>query len=250
MRYQSMISVVIPTMNSERQGFGATLSALVAAVVDGLVREVIVVDGGSTDHTLAIADEAGCEILTTEPNRVRQLRAGVAKSRFPWLMILNPDTELEVGWHHEVAQLIERVANKRRPPCAAVFRFTLDEDGTTPRAIERAAQAATSFFKLPQPEQGLLIERALYDEVGGYRDLPLFEDIDLVHRVGQQRVTLLRSRSILSAGRYRESGYLKRMVTNQFCLALFVAGVSPERLQRYSCDKRTQEPVETPVSVT
>ncbi len=122
MQNGTMISVVIPTFNSARQGLGASLSALVPAVVDGVVREVIVADGGSTDQTLAIADEAGCELVASEAIRGRQLRAGADKARFPWLLFLHPETELEMGWHLEAQQFIERIATGRRArrllPCS------------------------------------------------------------------------------------------------------------------------------------
>lgn len=243
-----MISVVIPTLNSARQGLGATLSALVPAVVDGLVREVIIADGGSTDHTLAIADEAGCEIVSSDGGRGRMLAQGVQKARFSWFLFLSPDAELEAGWHHEAAQFIERVAIGRRSASAAVFRFALDDEGMMPRVIERGA-AMRSFLKLPGGEQGLLISRALYEEVGGYKDLPFMEDIDLVRRLGGRRVSVLRSRALVSASRYRQDGYMKRALTNQFCLALYLAGVAPERLQRFS-GRSVGRAAETQLSAT
>ena len=233
-----MISVVIPTLNAQRHGFGVTLSALVPAVVDGVVREVIVADGGSRDHTLAIADEAGCEIVTSEPGRGRQLRAGVSKARFPWLLFLHPDAELEAGWHHEAAQFMERVASGRRRPAAAVFRFALDDEGLAPRLIERGAGVRTSLLKLPRGGQGLLISRALYTEIGGFKDLPFMEDLDFVRRLGSARVSVLRARAIASAHRYRDDGYVKRTLTDQLCLALFLAGVSPERILKLSGEAR------------
>lgn len=244
-----MISVVIPTFNSARRGLGASLSALVPAVVDGVVREVIVADGGSTDQTLAIADEAGCEIVSTDHGRGRQLRAGVEKARFPWLLFLHPDTELETGWHLEAQQFIERVASGRRSPAAAVFRLTLDDEGLPPRMVEFGAAVNSNLLKLPRGEQGLLISRALYTEAGGYRDLPLMEDVDVVRRIGRGRVSVLRSRAIANAERYRQGGFVKRALKDQLCLALFMAGVSPERIQRID-GGRTTAGIETPVSVT
>ena len=123
-----MISVVIPTLNSEA-GLAATLTSLVPAAVDGLVREAIVVDGGSTDRTLEITDHAGADIVKAEAGRGTQLRAGAARARFPWLLFLHPDTELEAGWEREVSQFIDRVEAGRRRDTAAVFRFAVDDEG-------------------------------------------------------------------------------------------------------------------------
>jgi len=78
-----MISVIIPTFNAEA-GLAQTLAALVPAALDGLVREVIVVDGGSRDRTAAIADDAGATVVLRSGGRGCQLAAGAAEARFPW----------------------------------------------------------------------------------------------------------------------------------------------------------------------
>src|SRR6185312_11707221 len=92
-----MISVIIPARNSEHT-LAATLTALVPSAIDGTVRQVIVVDGGSTDQTAAIADLAGADVVSTAPGRSGQLAQGAERARFPWLLFLNADTVLEEGW--------------------------------------------------------------------------------------------------------------------------------------------------------
>ena len=136
-----MITVVIPTLNAEAT-LPATLTALVPAALEGLVREVIVVDGGSKDRTREIADQAGADLLTAPPNRGAQMRAGANAARHPWLLFLNADTVLDAGWEREASHFMERVDSGRSRRSAAAFRFALDDDGIAPRALEGAGAPA------------------------------------------------------------------------------------------------------------
>ena len=226
-----MISIVIPTLNAE-SGLAASLSALVTATVEGLVREVIIVDGGSTDRTLSIADQAGARIVTSEPGRGRQLRAGAEAARFGWLLFLHADTVLEPGWEREVWALVERVEIGERPETAAAFRFALDDLGFLPRLVEVGVGLRSSAMRLPYGDQGLLIPRRLYDRLGGFRDLPLMEDVDLVQRLGRSRTLILRSRAVTSAVRYRRDGYVPRVARNLTCLGLYYLRVPPQLIAR------------------
>lgn len=226
-----MITVVIPTLNAEG-GLAATLSALVPAVVEGVVREVIVVDGGSTDRTLRIADQAGVEVMTTSAGRGRQLAAGAARARFPWLLFLHADTVLEPGWEREAAVFVERVEAGKREPAAATFSFALDDTGLAPRVVEAFVGLRSTLFRLPYGDQGLLIPRHLYTEIGGYRPLPLMEDVDIVRRLKRRQMILLRPRAVTSALRYRRDGYVNRVMRNQLCLLLYFLRVPVASIAR------------------
>ncbi|MCC7253227.1 TIGR04283 family arsenosugar biosynthesis glycosyltransferase [Hyphomicrobium sp.] len=219
-----MISVVIPTFNAEAH-LAETLTSLVPAAVDGLVREVIVADGGSTDRTLEIADGAGAEIVKCAAGRGAQLKAGAARARFPWLLFLNADTYLDIGWEREVNLHIERVEGGRRRVSAASFRFTLDDEGLMPRTLETLVSLRTGLLKLPYGDQGLLISRALYDEVGGFDPLPLMEDVDIARRLGRSRLAVLNARVMTRGEHYRREGYLSRVARSQACLGLYLIGV-------------------------
>jgi rSAM/selenodomain-associated transferase 2 len=223
-----MISVVIPTLNAE-DGLAACLTALVPAAIQGIVREVIVVDGGSSDRTLKIIEQSGAELLRSGPSRGEQLSAGAAHANSPWLLFLHSDTVLEPGWEREVSALAERIDSGRRRPTAAAFRFALDDDGFRPRMIEAGVATRCALFRLPYGDQGLLISRQLYQQVGGYSRLPLMEDVDIVRRIGRRRMTVLRTRAVTSAVRYRQGGYVRRSVRNLSCLTLYFLRV-PTRI--------------------
>ena len=218
----NMISVVIPTLNAEAV-LADTLSALIPAVVAGIVREVVIADGGSNDRTKRIADASGATLIESPPGRGRQLIAGAAATRGNWLLFLHADTLLDAGWEREAAQFIERTELGERSQSAAAFRFTLDDLGPMARIVEAGVAMRCAILKLPYGDQGLLMHRDLYREIGGFQAMPLMEDVDIIRRLGRRRVAILRSRAITSAVRYRRDGYAMRIARNLSCLVLYCA---------------------------
>jgi rSAM/selenodomain-associated transferase 2 len=237
-----MISVVIPTLNAERP-LPSTLAALVPAAVNGIVREVIVVDGGSTDRTHAVADLSGAEFVTAERGRGVQLSHGAARARFGWLLFLHADTVLEEGWEREAVDFIHQVDTGERARSAAAFRFKLDDKGFAPRALEVIVRARCAALRLPYGDQGLLISRRLFDEIGGYKPLPVMEDVEIVRRLGRKRLALLNADATTSAERYKRDGYVARTLRNQLCLAMYSVGLPLDRIERlYGPSKPARSP--------
>jgi rSAM/selenodomain-associated transferase 2 len=238
-----MITVVVPTLNSG-ETLAATLTALVPGVVEGVVREVVIVDGGSTDRTLGIAESSGAEVVTGVSGRGAQLRAGAERANFAWILFLHSDTVLDPGWEQEAAAFIERIESGRRDTSAAAFTFALDDDGAAPRLLEWLVRLRCAILRLPYGDQGLLIPRTLYHEAGGYRPLPIMEDIDLIGRLPRNRLAMLRTRAVTSPARYR-GGYVGRVLRNQVCLALYALGVSPQRIAAiYAGGGSSREPMQ------
>src|ERR1043166_2496150 len=188
-----MISVIVPTQNSA-SALPYCFDSLIAATVRGLVREVIVADGGSSDETLAIADGTGAHIVKGGKTRAAQLNAGARAARGDWLLFLHPETALEAGWETDGESFLSRVTLER--PRAAVFRFALDDFGWAARRRETYAALRCWLLGLPYGNQGLLIPKRLYQKLGGYRELKSFEDAEMGRRIGRRRLVMLRSRAI------------------------------------------------------
>jgi rSAM/selenodomain-associated transferase 2 len=226
-----MVSVVIPTLNAEAD-LARTLAALVPAAIEGIIREVIIVDGGSTDATARIADATGAHFLKAGPGRGQQLAAGADAARGPWLLFLHADTMLEDGWEREALELMRAVEMGTREDAAAVFRYALDDNGLWPAVLSAVVRLRCLVFSMPYGDQGLLISKRLYGEIGGYKPMTLMEDVDLIRRLGRRRVAFLRSKAVTSARRYRSEGYLRRMLRNFVCLSLYYLRVPPRVLTR------------------
>lgn len=188
-----MISVIIPTLNDERI-LVPTLAALVPAVVDGLVQEAILADGGSTDDTRIIADAAGAHLIDAPRGRASQLQAGAAIAKGEWLLFLPAGTSLEPGWAEEARSFIERVESGRRRKAAAFFRFALDEEGFGPRFVERFARLRGLLLARPHAGQSLLIARRHYERLGA-------------RKLKRSEMVTLKSRGLASSERYRRDGY-------------------------------------------
>lgn len=215
-----MITVVIPTLNGAST-LAATIASLGPGFAGGIIRQVIVADGGSNDDTLSLARDLGAEIVVSERGRGKQLRLGAAAARFPWLLFLHADTVIDQGWDRELEAFIDRVECGRYPPGAAAFTFALDDRGFLPRLIEVGVLLRCRLLRLPYGDQGLLIPRWLYDQVGGFKPMALMEDVDLVRRLGRRQLSILRTRAVTSAVRYRRDGYANRTARNLTCLALY-----------------------------
>lgn len=213
-----MISAVIPTLNAS-----GTLAACIASLREA--DEITVVDGGSSDETIATAEASGATVIRSPRGRGAQLHLGAVAARGDWLLFLHADTMLAPGWR-EAAD----VHMASRPHEAGFFRFRLDCGDWRARLLEAAVALRTALLRLPYGDQGLLLPRSLYDDLGGFRPLPLMEDVDLVRRIGRARLQALAVDAVTSAERWRRDGWLRRSSRNLLCLMLYNVGIPPTRL--------------------
>lgn len=215
------ISVIIPTLNAEA-GLPGCLSALAEGLSTGLIRELIFSDGGSTDHTIEIAEAAGARVLHGVPSRGGQLQRGGQAAQGDWLLFLHADTVLAEGWSRPVAEALAA-------PGAYHFRLRFDAQGAAPRVVAGWANLRTRLFGLPYGDQGLLIDRASYDAGGGFMDIPLMEDVAMA-RALRGTLTGLPHDAVTSAEKYQSQGWLRRGGRNLMTLGRYFAGADPKDL--------------------
>ncbi len=216
------LSVVIPTLNA-----AASLARTLDSVAERRDAQIIVADGGSADGTIALVRSVGAELVQAPRGRGPQLAAGAAAARGDWLLFLHADTALAPGWRR-VAEAHMAAGAAR----AGYFRFALDDASEAARRLERFVAWRCRSLALPYGDQGLLIARRRYDAVGGFRPIPLMEDVDIARRLGRQGLTALDHPAVTSAQRYRGAGYRRRGARNLLCLSLYFCGVPPSLLAR------------------
>jgi glycosyltransferase involved in cell wall biosynthesis len=173
-----MLSIIIATHDSER-ALVHTLAALVPGATAGMVREVIVADGGSRDETGQVADYAGCVFFSSRERLGARLKEAAARARGEWLMFLQPGTTPSPTWIDETVAFVQQGRAN-----AAVFSM---------KARGLAARARRLLGALPHAEQGLIIAKSLYVELGGHRAETADPERDLLRRIGRARLIVLRT---------------------------------------------------------
>ena len=222
------LAVVVPTLD-EIDRLPALLDDLLAREEADRPDEVLVVDGGSRDGTAQAARAHGVRVLEVGRGRGRQLAAGARATEADLLLFLHADAGLSAG-----ALASVRRAFGAADLVAAGLHQRIDHGRRVYRWIEwcadRKARAGWVYG-----DSGLAVRRSVYQEVGGFRDLPVFEDLDLSRRLRRRgRVDLVEgARITVSPRRWEADGPVRRTLKNWCLTAAFAAGVDPRRLARY-----------------
>ena len=222
------LSIVIPTLNAGGELPGS-LACLMQGVEAGLVRELVVSDGGSTDGTVEMAEEVGAVVIHGAPGRGGQIARGVAASKGDWILILHADTQLGEGWVEATERLMARAA--AGAPRAGYFRLRFRAKGMMAGVTAGWANLRSRLLGLPYGDQGLVLPRALYEEVGGMPDIPLMEDVAIA-RALRGKLVSLDAEAATSAARYEKSGWIKRGARNLWTLTRYLMGADPQTLAR------------------
>jgi len=218
------LSVIIPCLDA-----ATTLGPVLESVQGAPVSEILVIDGGSTDTSRAVAADHGAGVITTARGRGQQMHQGAAAAAGPWLLFLHADTRLAPEWRQAARAFMDDPASPAR---AGAFRLRLDSDRRAARRVERLVTWRCRVLSLPWGDQGLLIHADLLATIGGYPDMPLMEDVTLVRRIGRSRLTMLAADAVTSAVRYERDGWWARPLRNTMLLSLHFLGVPPRILLR------------------
>ncbi|GAB5457193.1 MAG: TIGR04283 family arsenosugar biosynthesis glycosyltransferase [Henriciella sp.] len=221
------ISIIIPAYNAEAD-LQLCLGSLLPGLESGLLREVLLVDGGSDDQTRRIAESTGATVLNApSKGRAAQLRHGAETARGDWFLFLHADTALSRDWDERVTAHISDAPHK-----AAAFTLAYRSDHPMARKVAARANWRSRTFGLPYGDQGLLISRKHYQAIGGYAQVPLMEDVKIAQAIGKHRLTILSAEARTSAAKYERDGWRKRSSRNTALLLRYLLGAKPEKLAK------------------
>ena len=175
----SKISIIIPTIN-EANNLPLLLSDLSSIQKDG---EIIIVDCGSEDKTIDVANIYGAKVfISKERNRGLQLDIGAKNSKGEWLIFLHADTRLTHNWFKKINSFLK--GNKNN---IYYFEFKINHEKIIYRVLEILVNFRSKFFKQPYGDQGLIIHRNSYFKNNGFRKIPLMEDVDFLRRLNKKK---------------------------------------------------------------
>ncbi len=227
---QQMLSVIVPVLNEEAQ-----MERLFTMVQPSPFVELVLVDGGSQDNTVALARAGSATVLTCSPGRAQQQNVGAAIARGGTLLFLHADTQLPPDF-------VEQIEKTLAQPKVVAGAFQLQIDGSRPglRLVEWGVNARSRLLQLPYGDQALFLKAETFHQAGGFPDLPIMEDFVLVRQLQKLgRVAIAPAAVMTSARRWEKLGVLQTTVINQLMLAGYVLGVPAKQLARLYRNKQS-----------
>lgn len=220
----TLISIIIPTLNEEK-----TLGRTLVPLKNKKDCEIIVVDGGSSDTTVSLAEGAGLKIMTSPRGRSRQMNTGGAAATGEVLLFLHADTLLPDNFTQTISDILTKPKI-----VAGAFSLGFDSEAKSLSFIAWAANLRSRFLQLPYGDQALFTSRKCFNDIGGFPDIEIMEDFVFIQRLRKKgRIAILPEKAITSARRWENFGILRTTLTNQLIVSGYKLGVRPTTLAKW-----------------
>ncbi len=219
----SRISMIMPVLNEE-----GIIEDTIRSLNDPRL-ELIVVDGGSRDKTTSIVSRYDVRLIPSIPGRGRQMNHGARCATGDILLFLHGDAKItEKG--------IDAILKTMEDPLiiGGAFRLAIDSRSPYLSLVAFWANMRSIIFGLPYGDQGIFVRRSAFEEIGGYQDVPIMEDLEFIRRLKRRgKISILGESVSVSARRWDKEGPIYATFRNLILSALFLLGVSPDRLYKW-----------------
>lgn len=224
------ISIIIPVLNEAADTIRSTL----ASVRNVKNVEVIVVDGGSQNETVALVQSWGVKVLFSTAGRAYQMNAGATAATGDILLFLHADTSLPLGFEKLVPLTLAQSGT-----VAGAFELKINSPMRSLRLVEKMVNWRSRFFSLPYGDQAIFLKASVFHDIGGFPDLPIMEDFELIRclrRLG--RIAIVPTPVLTSARRWHKLGVLKTTLINQIVILGYFLGVPSSHLVKFYRPKK------------
>lgn len=222
------ISIIIPVLN-EAENINSLIKHLRTLEPSGTV-EIIVVDGAANSATIKAIKNKKVITAVSEPGRGNQMNRGASLAQGDVLLFLHADTLLPAD---AFALIKNALADKRF--VGGAFDLGIGSERKIFRITERYVALRTRLTRVPFGDQAVFLRREHFEKIGGYRSIPIMEDVELMARIRKRgdAIRIIPEKVMTSARRWEKEGVLRTTMRNWMLQVLYACGVSPERLSRF-----------------
>ncbi len=221
----NLTSIIVPVVNEE-----AIIQATLSSIQDNSAIEIIVVDGGSTDHTFKLVSEMGIKIIQSPVyGRANQMNFGAKIAKGELFLFLHADSKLPENY---LDLITKTLVNPNI--IAGAFELAINSNKTGLRIIEKLVNWRSHLFSLPYGDQGIFMRREVFEEMGGFPELPIMEDFELIRRLKKRgKIGIIPAKITTSARRWEQVGIWKTTVINQLIIIGYFLKISPLKLKQF-----------------
>ncbi|ERT06306.1 glycosyl transferase 2 family protein [Lyngbya aestuarii BL J] len=227
---EAKISIIIPVLNEEK-----TITSVLAKLINSPHIQIIIVDGGSVDNTIKVAEifrqntDVEVQILETVRGRAHQMNMGAKSATGEILLFLHADTQLPDRFEKWVRQVLDEPN-----VIAGAFELKITASVRGLRWVEQGVKWRSHFLQMPYGDQAIFLKASTFWDVGGFRELPLMEDFELVNQLRRRgKIALVPVAVTTSGRRWQKLGVLRTTLINQIIIIAYLLGVSPSRLANW-----------------